>query len=98
MFLASGFSSPESGILFSTDGRAWRTSDGGSTWVEVSLPAALARSIAAGATIPALDALSPTVAWMVLLHPRTQSAGDDVTTLYVTRDGGRTWAAQGLGN
>lgn|GEM_PF-7049156 len=98
MFLAAGFSSSESGLLFSTDGRAWRTSDGGGTWTEMPLPAALARSLAAGDTIAELDALSPTVAWMVLLHPSTLSAADDVTTLFVTHDGGRAWTSQALGN
>jgi len=58
----------------------WATSNGGHTWVDVSLPEA-------GITILAIELLTEADGYL-LVHPGT---------LFITHDGGITWASQDLG-
>lgn len=95
--LTAGFSSPDSGLLFSPDGKAWSTSDGGRNWTQVPLSTNLSTSIAAGDVVLSVDAVTPTDAWMILTKLSPESAVDNVATLLVTHDGGKTWRTQSLG-
>jgi photosystem II stability/assembly factor-like uncharacterized protein len=70
------------GLLASLYGEAWRTTDGGATWVALALPA--------GSVVHAIAWASPQVAWMV-------GSGGGASGTLRSDDGGASWIRVDLG-